>query len=195
MNTDNTAPLDFLEDPQPDPARRGWSVASIAILVAFVGVIIILAVQLAQRNQPQPRAGEPAPDFTMTTFDGEPIRLSDWQGQIVIVNFWASWCAPCRAEAPDLQAIHEDYREQGVVVVGVNWLDTERNARAFMQEFGLTYWNAPDVGDIVGNRYNIQGAPENFIIGRDGIVVTHIIGAVDYNRLARHLDALLDAES
>jgi len=173
----------------------GLSLSSIVLLIGILMVIAVFALQLSQQNRIQPLAGEVAPDFEMTTFEGEPLRLSDLRGQIVIVNFWGSWCAPCRAEAPDLQAIYEDYRDQGVIVVGVNWLDPRTNALAFIDEFGLTYPNAPDIGEIVGGDYRIQGAPENFIVGRDGVVIEPLIGAVDYTILARILDEVLASES
>jgi cytochrome c biogenesis protein CcmG/thiol:disulfide interchange protein DsbE len=182
---------DFLQAPAPPPQRATLRPLPLAIIALLVLSIILLTVQLARQNQIQPQSGQFAPDFTVTTFEGDNLSLANLRGQVVIVNFWASWCAPCRAEAPDLQAIYEDYGENGVIVVGVNWLDVEREAQAFMQEFGLTYPNAPDIGERIGNAYNIQGAPENFIIGRDGTVVEHYIGAVDYGLLANRLDALL----
>ena len=196
---------EFENKPKRDEAndsgsKKGFSIGSIVLISGIVAVIVVLAVQLARQNQIQPMPGEVAPEFTLTSFStgpddpSETISLSDLRGQIVIVNFWGSWCAPCRTEAPELQAIYEDYKDDGVILIGVNWLDIEDEALAFIDEFGLTYPNGPDVGERIGNRYNIQGAPENFIVDRDGVVHEAVIGSVDYDQLAAILDEMLAAE-
>ena len=180
---------------EPPVRRRGFSPGSIVLLIGVLAVIMVFAVQLSNRRQIQPQPGETAPDFELVNFNGEPIRLSDMRGQIVIINFWGSWCPPCRAEAPDLEDIYRAYRDRGVEMIGVNWLDTDRSARAFMAEFDLTYLNGPDIGETVARRYNIQGAPENFVVDRDGTVVYSVPGPVTYEDLAGVLDELLAAES
>jgi cytochrome c biogenesis protein CcmG, thiol:disulfide interchange protein DsbE len=206
----NQIDTDILQEFEKKPKRdsdgaqpkAGLSLGSIMLLAGIVAMFAVLALQLSRQNQIQPMPGETAPEFTLTAFSqvsndstiaapGETFTLADLRGQIVIVNFWGSWCAPCRTEAPDLQAIYEDYSDQGVVLVGVNWLDVEREALAFIEEFGLTYPNGPDVGERIANRYNIQGAPENFIINREGVVEEAVIGSVDYDRLASILDRML----
>lgn len=183
---------DFLQEtPDPQPTNRiGLSSGSIVLIVGVVAVVLVFAVQLFRQNQTQPLPGDTAPDFTMTTFDGQEVSLSDYEGQIVVLNFWGSWCGPCRAEAPDLQDIYTDYGGD-VVVFGVNWLDIEGEALAFMDEFGITYPNAPDIGEKVASRYNIEGAPETFIINRDGIIAETYLGMVDYAILNQRIQALL----
>ena len=88
-----------------------------------------------------------------------------------VINFWASWCIPCRDEAPALQALWEQYREQGLVVVGVDYVDTEPEAKKFMQDFGITYPAGPDVGTRISQTYKITGVPETYFITREGKVL------------------------
>jgi cytochrome c biogenesis protein CcmG/thiol:disulfide interchange protein DsbE len=183
---------DFLQETPKKKTENstGLGPGSIMLIVGVMAVVMVFAVQLFRQNQTQPVPGEVAPGFTMTTFDGEEVSLSDYEGQIVVVNFWGSWCGPCRAEAPDLQDIYTEYQGD-VVVFGVNWLDIEDEARAFMDEFGITYPNAPDIGEKVANRYNIAGAPETFIINRDGVIAETYLGMVDYPILNEAIQALL----
>lgn len=114
------------------------------------------------------RATGPAPDFKLPLFDGRTFQLADHRGQVVVVNFWASWCPPCRAEAPRLQAAYQAYRDRGVVFVGVDIQDTEDAARAFIDEFGLTYPNGPDHDLSITEAYGVTGIPTTFIIDREG---------------------------
>lgn len=189
--------LDFLQDPAPPPQvrkRGGLTLGTWLVIAGVLAITIALGVQLSRQLQIQPQAGEVAPPFRLVTFDGDTITLDDLRGQIVLLNFWGSWCLPCRAEAPELQALHETYYERGLRVIGVNWLDSEREARAFIAEFGLTYPNGPDLREVIAKQYRITGAPENFIIGRDGVVVETIIGVASYRNVARTLERILAAE-
>lgn len=182
---------EFLREKSKRDETIGLSPGSIALIIGVMAVVAVFAVQLFRQNQIQPMPGETAPGFSMTTFDGDAVSLEDYRGQIVVVNFWGSWCGPCRAEAPDLQDIYADYQDEGVVVFGVNWLDVDDEALAFLDEFGITYPNAPDVSETVANAYNIEGAPETFIVGRDGIVRESYLGPISYTVLSSRLDALL----
>lgn len=172
-------------------AQRRLTPGTLVLIAGVIAVILVFAVQLARRQEVRPDIGALAPAFEMTDFEGQPLNLADLRGQIVVINFWGSWCPPCRAEAPDLQAIYEDYAERGVILAGVNWLDTERQALAFIAEFDLTYPNAPDIGERVARAYRIQSAPETFVVGPDGRVLEIFIGPVTYNRLAASLERIL----
>jgi len=189
--------LDFLPDDKPKAAgdNSTFSLGSIVLVLGILAVVLVFAVQLFNQNQTQPTPGERAPDFTLTSFEDETYTLSELEGNIVVVNFWGSWCGPCRAEAPDLQDIHEDFQDQGVLLIGVDWLDIEDNALAFIEEFDLTYINGPDIGESIADRYHIQGAPETFIVGRDGRIAHTIPGPVTYDTLAGLLRDLLDEEA
>lgn len=138
------------------------------VVLAVIAIVLgLLAVGVRQRTSGALASGD-APPFELKTFDGETIRLSELRGKPVIVNFWASWCIPCRQEAPLLQQVWDKYRSQELVLIGVDYVDTEDAARAFMKEFGVTYPNGPDVGTRIAQAFHITGVPETYFITRAG---------------------------
>jgi cytochrome c biogenesis protein CcmG/thiol:disulfide interchange protein DsbE len=189
------AELDFLTEPQieetPAP-RRGLSLGSIVLLVGVVLVALVFGFALARQNRTQPESG-PAPDFTLTMLDGSQMRLADLKGKVVVINFWASWCGPCRDEAPALQAIWEKYQDKGVVVMGVAYTDTEKGAKAFISEFNQTYPNGLDIGTKISELYSITGVPETFIIDREGKVAAFMMVAISEQSLSARIDQVLEA--
>ncbi len=165
-------------------------------IVLMLGVIMLtVTVGIAFMRQNATLApGASVPGFTVTTFDGEEVALSDFRGQIVVLNFWASWCAPCHDEAPDLQYIHETYGDAGVVLLGVTYAEsTVQDSIDFMARYGLTYINGPDRGTRISRQYGITGVPETFIIDREGRLVPggYFPGPVNAVTLSRMLDELL----
>jgi cytochrome c biogenesis protein CcmG/thiol:disulfide interchange protein DsbE len=187
--------LDFLQEPAAEtPAKSGGfrlSLGGILLLAGIAVIAVIVGLALLRQNQPQPTAGL-APDFTVTTFDGETIRLSEQRGRVVLVNFWASWCGPCRIEAPVLEQLWEEYRDRGVLFLGITYADNERDSLAFMAEYNVTYPNAPDVGTFITKElYHITGVPETFIIDKQGEVAQFIFANIDEDDLPQ-LRSLLD---
>ncbi len=153
--------------------RRLAPLAFGAVLVAVTGLILLLLYGLQLRTVP-PLASGTAPEFSMTTFDGLRVTSSELKGQVLVVNFWASWCVPCRDEAPALQRAWEQYRDRGLVIVGVDYVDTGPEAKNFIAEFKQTYPNGPDVGTRISQAYHISGVPETYFIGKDGKLLAGI---------------------
>ncbi len=151
---------------QPGPRTRGRFSRPLAYGLVL-GVLALLAWGLV-RAESGPRGTGPAPDFTLTGFDGRTVSLSALRGQVVIVNFWASWCPPCREEAAYLERTWRAYQDHGVVFIGVDWADTEKEALAYIDEFDITYLNGPDLGTRIAQAYRIRGVPETFFIDKEG---------------------------
>jgi cytochrome c biogenesis protein CcmG/thiol:disulfide interchange protein DsbE len=178
--------------PQPQQKSGGLGAGSIAVIAAIVVAAAIFGFALFQQSQTQPTDGK-APDFEFTTFDGETMRLSDLRGKVVVLNFWASWCIPCKDEAPELRAAWQRYDENEVVFLGIAYADNGPRSMAFMENYGLNYLNAPDLGTRISELYNIQGVPETFIIDKDGSVAEFIYAGVTREQLYQVIDPLLGA--
>ncbi|MEQ8672028.1 MAG: TlpA disulfide reductase family protein [Aggregatilineales bacterium] len=176
---------------QPPAPSRGLSLGSIILIFGVICVIAVVGMQFANQNASTPTSG-PAPTFTVTTFDGETFDLKAQAGKITVLNFWGSWCGPCRAEAPRIQLLHEDYAERGVNVLGVTYLDDVDNSLAFMNEYGLTFPSAPDPNLQVADSYQITGAPETFIIDQNGDVVDFVYGEITDLRMTQLRDLIDD---
>jgi cytochrome c biogenesis protein CcmG, thiol:disulfide interchange protein DsbE len=188
--TSDIDPL-LMEEPQSHTPRKGFGLGSVVLLIGVLMVAGVFGLALVRQNQTQPESG-PAPDFVLTTLEGSEMKLSALSGNVVVINFWASWCGPCRDEAPALEAVWQRYQDQGVVVMGVAYTDTESDARAFMDEFNATYPVGLDVGTRISELYNIQGVPETFIVDRDGRVVRFYKMPISEAELSRALDEVLE---
>lgn len=180
------------EPPTPTVRRVAWwQWLVMALVVALLGLV---AFQM-QRNGPlaagQVGNGEPAPLFDLTTYDGVAYNLADLRGQVVVINFWASWCLPCQEEADDLESIWQQYQDRGVVMLGVAYLDTETEARGFIKRFGVTYPNGPDLQTAISQRYRIAGIPETFVVGKDGILRALFVGPTTVAALQAEIEPLL----
>jgi len=162
---------------QPDPTSDGF--------VAGDGSFIVLDQSERQL----------APEITGTTLDGETLTLSDALGDVVLVNVWASWCAPCRAEAPILQKVWEDVQGQGVQFVGLDTRDSDAAARAFVTRFGLTYPNVIDRDGQLQLRFGEtlppQAIPSTLLIDRQGRVAARALGKVSESTLRGLLEPLI----
>ena len=127
---------------------------------------------------PSPREGFLAPDFTLLTTTGESVTLSGLQGTVVIVNLWASWCSPCRAEMPALQRVYEDYQDRGVEVLAINttFQDSEVDAKAFMEEMNLSFPVLLDRTGSVSRQFQLRALPTTFFIDQEGVIGKVILG-------------------
>jgi len=163
------------------------SVVSFGFVLTLLG---LLAWSLIKTQNGSVQSGL-APDFTFTGFAGESLTLSDLRGQVVIINFWASWCPPCREELQYLEQTWRKYKDQGVIFIGVDYLDTESKALAYIEEFDITYFNGPDLGTRIAQAYNIQGVPETFYVARNGELHGLKIGPLQQPELEQKINELL----
>lgn len=177
------------------------------LLAGFTAVVAVLAVAaiffvgltLTSQVGNRPRPNTQAPDFGLALYpkrDGgfaSPLRLSELRGRIVVVNFWASWCVPCRDEAPALESLWRHYRGLGqkVVFIGVGYLDTEADAERFMTEFGITYPNGADMQQQVSRQYRITGVPETYVVDQQGVVRNVFVAPITQEQLRSAIDPLL----
>jgi peroxiredoxin len=130
--------------------------------------------------------GAVAPDFTLSTLDGKKIKLSDLRGKTVILNFWATWCPPCRAEIPDLEKFYQKHQNQGVVILAVNLTSSEKNREGiaeFIKQYNITYPVVLDPDNTVANLYQAESIPTSYFIDAKGVVQQKFIGAMSSDLL------------
>jgi len=178
------------QEEQSSPTANRKKIGSI-IAFAFILALLGLLAWGLRKVQAGPLGTGMAPDFTITGFDGRTVTLSKLRGQVVIVNFWASWCPPCREEAAYLEETWRKYEGEGVVFIGVDWVDTEKEALAYIDEFDITYINGPDIGTRTAQAYNIQGVPETFFVAKNGELRGVHIGALTAPQLDEKIEELL----
>lgn len=136
--------------------------------------------------------GRPAPDFALETLQGDAtVRLAELRGQVVVVNFWASWCRECRVEHPDLVAAWERYRDRGVVFLGIAFQDRPSASRAYVEDVGGGWPTLADPGSRAAIAYGVFGIPETFVIDRSGLVGRRYVGPVRYDDLTHDIDRFL----
>lgn len=148
-------------------ARLGNVLVWTGVLV----LLIIVGIVLWRRQQGPVRVGQAAPNFTLTSFDGQTYQLSELKGNVVLINFWASWCKPCEQEAADLETAWRSYQERGdVLFLGIAWTDTEPKSLAYLEKFDITYPNGPDLRTRISQLYRTTGVPETYIVDKNGVL-------------------------
>lgn len=162
-------------------SSRKWILLSITILIIGAGWIWITRAEPGSSDEMEssiPYVGFEAPDFSLQTINGELVTLSELRGQPVLLNFWASWCPPCRAEMPEIEDVYNDFRDQGFVVLAVNATnqDNPSLAIAFTEEHNLTFPILLDADGSVSQRYRVHSLPTSFFIDRFGNIQEVIIG-------------------
>lgn len=192
-----TDPNDTRPDTGSGPPSSGWRrlqrVLDVALWAAVFGLLV-------WRFGPQIGAalgigasGEPAPDFAIETLEGDTIRLSELRGQVVLLNFWATWCAPCRLEMPGFQRVWDDYRDRGVTLVG---LSVDRGVRADVEQWvrdrGVTYPIGFATGRVAAAYGGAGTIPTSILIDRDGRIMHRVVGFYAEPTLRASLDRLLD---
>ena len=127
---------------------------------------------------PAPEIGRLAPDFTLVDLEGNEVTLSDFRGKAVFINFWATWCPPCRAEMPEIEAVYQEYKDKDVVVIGVDILEPEDVVRQFVEQGSYSWIFILDTTGAVSDDYRITAIPTSFFIDREGIIQAVTIGAM-----------------
>ena len=180
---------------RPRRPRSRWGIVGLV-----VAPLVLFALLLASGLGRDPRAlpseliGQPAPPFSLPRIDADgAVDLGDLSGQVVVVNFWASWCLPCREEHDALAAAWGRYRERGVVLLGVSFEDTRDAALAFRDELGGDWPLAADPDSRTAIAYGVFGVPETFVIAPDGSIAAKSTGAVTYEWLTDEIESALQA--
>ena len=194
--SDPTVPAPASPDPTPAsvPARARRSRASrLPYAIALLVVAGLVAAAWLGRNNFEPVvAGEPAPGFRITDLDGKPVTLADYKGKVVLLNVWATWCAPCREEMPSMQRLYQELQNRqdfAIVAVSVdeptNGQDVpKRDLQKFASDLQLTfplYHSTPDVADDIQKVYQTTGVPESFLIGKDGVIYRRFSGSTSWD--------------
>lgn len=182
-----------------DPRRRSWRrvrLLALAVVTVTVGVAAVFGSRLDEdpRLIDSPLIGQPVPDLTLPLLEGEgTLSLGDLRGQVLVVNFWASWCTQCRKEHPAMMAANDVYRDRGVQFIGVSFQDQKAAAVGYLDELGrgdgFAYVTDPDSEAAV--EFGVYGVPETFFIDRSGTIIAKITGAATSPVLASVIDAIL----
>lgn len=183
---------------RPAPRRR-LVAAAVAGVVLLVAAAALWALGSGSGSAPgatrtagsgPARVGEPAPAVEGRTLDGATVRLHDFRGRPVVLNFWASWCFPCREELPMLTRAAADHRDRGLVVLGVLLRDLPRDARRFARAHGVTWPTVTDPGGYIAERYRVRSAPATLVIDEGGRIRSRFLGAVTRAQLEEALREL-----
>jgi cytochrome c biogenesis protein CcmG/thiol:disulfide interchange protein DsbE len=176
---------------------RVWAVLAVAVSVLAVAVLLGFGLRHRGALATSTLAQRPAPSFTLPGLDGRresAVRLSALRGHVVVVNFWASWCTECHTEQAALNRTWEQFRDSGVVVVGIDFEDATGDAREYVAKAGATYPMVVDAKSATALAYGLRGVPETYVIDPRGQIVDRVIGPADYPSLARRITGLLEGE-
>jgi len=169
------APVDAAESPERSDPTRFVVLSTVAIIIFFGG---FLAGWFVSPAGPEQVSGASTVELPNVTFDEFNTILSENRGKAVIVNFWASWCGPCRREAPAFQRVHDEMNDEGVLMIGVNSGDTVPGAIGFIEEFSITYTNVVDNTNVIADSYQVKGLPTTFFFDKEGNVVDTAVGTI-----------------
>ncbi|MFP3897081.1 MAG: redoxin domain-containing protein [Anaerolineales bacterium] len=151
----------------------------------------ITPTKQASTNPKSPEAGNPAFDFTLQSLGGEEVSLSDFRGQVVMLNFWASWCGPCRIEIPHMIELYNEKRDQGFEIVAVNLREDADRVEDFSQELGMAFPILLDKNGQIGAAYHVRGIPTSIFIDEEGVIRHVHMGTLTESALQRYVADLM----
>jgi cytochrome c biogenesis protein CcmG/thiol:disulfide interchange protein DsbE len=166
----------------------------VVVFAVLLGFLALMGWGLKNAQEGPVQVGQKVPDFELTTFDGEKIATADLRGKIIVLNFWASWCKPCEQEAAELEEAWKNYQDTGeVVFLGVDYVDTEPEALAYLERFQITYPNGPDLRTTISQIFRISGVPETYIIDKEGKLAARKIGPyISLGEITSMIDSVLN---
>lgn len=169
------------------PAKR---LVSLAIITLVAGLAVAFVV-LRSSSGPVAEIGRPAPEFELGLLGGDYLSLSELQGNVILLNFWATWCEPCRDEMPAMQQVYENYKDQGFEIVGINLQETEVTVQGFVNQLGLTFPIVYDITGAVYDAYLVRPMPTSYFVDRDGIVRFLFVGPMTVEDMEQRIRLLL----
>lgn len=155
--------------------KRGGAPPPLLRTILFAVLLFFAGILTGMGSKP-PQVSGPAPGFETETPAGEKVSLKDYRGKPVILTFWATWCEPCKKEMPEIQAAYEKHKEEGLIVLAVNFGETKEKAEAFVKQMGLTFPSLLDRRANIAERYGVVSLPVTFFIDRDGIIRERVVG-------------------
>jgi cytochrome c biogenesis protein CcmG, thiol:disulfide interchange protein DsbE len=171
--------------------RRARLLAGVAAAVAVIVALLMTGLGRDPSVIASPLVGRLAPNFTLPQLDGPPVTLAKLRGQVVVINFWASWCAQCQVEQAALDHTWQQFQDSGVVVIGVNFEDSTGAARSYVRSADVTYPVVEDTDSRTALAYGLRGVPETFVVNQRGRVVNRVFGPVDAAALSSEINAML----
>ncbi len=177
----------------PIPARASSAIDRTLFLVILGGLLAASFVVWDAMRDRSVNAGDTAPDFSVLTEDGKTLTRANFGGKVLILNFWASWCAPCREETPSMERLYRTLKDQGVVLLGVSVDKNADKYKAFLKRYGVTFPTAHDPAARISDSYSTYRYPETYIITSDGRVMEKIVGRKNWMdpNFIKSLQALL----
>jgi cytochrome c biogenesis protein CcmG/thiol:disulfide interchange protein DsbE len=171
--------------------RRTRLLAGVVAVVAAIVVLLLAGLGKDPSVIASPLVGRAAPNFTLPQLDGPPMELARLRGQVVVINFWASWCTECQVEQAALDQAWQQFQDSGVVLIGVNFEDSTGAARSYVRAKDVTYPVVEDAGSKAALAYGLRGVPETFVVNRSGRIVDHVIGPVSAATLTSEINSIL----
>lgn len=172
--------------------KTARAVTVVILLLASIGIIISIVNFSKTEKAGQPKVGQAASDFTQVGINDKKISLHDLQGKVVLLNFWGSWCEPCRQEMPMIEKTYEKYKDQGLIVIGVNIGESKVTAKGFAERMGLTFPILLDQKrDVTLKQYIVDQIPSSFFIDKHGVIRYVFTGPMNQDYIEKNVKSLL----